>query len=82
MRSGHRYALLLPTLMVPTLMLVFCELAPKIFAAVHAERVALGAAWAYRVLVALSRPGVWLANWAAYGLVRLMIGIAGYGNHH
>jgi len=23
-----------------------------------------------------------LLNWAAYGLVRLMIGIAGYGNHH
>jgi len=70
-RSGHRYALLLPTLIVPTLMLVFCELAPKIFAAVHAERVALGAAWAYRVLVAISRPGVSLANWAAYGLLRI-----------
>jgi Mg2+/Co2+ transporter CorB len=70
-RSGHRYALLLPTLVVPTLMLVFCELAPKIFAAVHADRVALGAAWTYRVLVALSRPGVSLANWAAYGLLRL-----------
>ena len=49
----------------------FCELAPKIFAAVHAERVALGAAWAYRVLVAISRPGVSLANWAAYGLLRI-----------
>ena len=23
-----------------------------------------------------------LLNWAAYGLVRLMIGIAGYGNRH
>ncbi|WP_079436351.1 cardiolipin synthase ClsB [Zoogloea sp. LCSB751] len=23
-----------------------------------------------------------LLNWAAYGLVRLMIGLAGYGNHH
>jgi Mg2+/Co2+ transporter CorB len=70
-RSGHRYALLLPTLVVPTVMLVFCELAPKIFAAVYADRVALGAAWAYRVLVAMSRPGVSLANWAAYGLLRL-----------
>lgn len=70
-RSGHRYALLLPTLVVPTMMLVFCELAPKIFAAVHADRVALGAAWTYRVLVALSRPGVSLANWAAYALLRV-----------
>ncbi len=70
-RSGHRYALVLPTLLLPILMLVFCELAPKIFAAVHADRVALGAAWTYRVLVALSRPGVSLANWAAYGLLKL-----------
>ena len=70
-RSGHRYALLLPTLLVPTLMLVFCELAPKIFAAAHADRVALSAAWTYRVLVALAGPGVSLANWAAYGLLKL-----------
>jgi Mg2+/Co2+ transporter CorB len=52
-------------------MLVFCELAPKIFAAAHADRVALGAAWSYRLLVALARPGVGLANWAAYGLLRV-----------
>jgi Mg2+/Co2+ transporter CorB len=70
-RSGQRYALLLPTLLLPTLMLVFCELAPKIFAAVYADHVALRAAWTYRVLVAVSRPGVSLANWAAYGLLRL-----------
>ncbi|MCU0870678.1 MAG: CNNM domain-containing protein, partial [Burkholderiales bacterium] len=70
-RSGHRYALLLPTLGVPTLMLVFCELAPKIFAAAHADRVALSAARSYRLLVALARPGVGLANSAAYGLLRL-----------
>ena len=77
-RSGHRYALLLPTLLVPTLMLVFCELAPKIFAAVHADRVALGAAWTYRALVMLSRPGVSLANWAAYGLLRIFGVVQGH----
>ncbi|MFM8481590.1 MAG: CNNM domain-containing protein, partial [Gammaproteobacteria bacterium] len=32
-RNGHPYALLLPTVILPTLMLVFCELAPKIYAA-------------------------------------------------
>jgi len=77
-RSGHRYALLLPTLLLPTLMLVFCELAPKIFAAVHADRVALGAAWTYRALVMLSRPGVSLANWAAYGLLRIFGVVQGH----
>ena len=70
-RSGNEYALLLPTILLPTLMLVFCELAPKIYAAVHADSVALGAAWIYRVLVWITRPGVLLANGAAYGFLRL-----------
>ena len=70
-RDGHEYALLLPTLIVPTVMLIFCELAPKIFAAVHADGVALAAAPIYRALVFISRPGVILANWAAYGLLRV-----------
>ena len=39
-------------------MIVFCELAPKIFAAVHAESVALGCAYIYRVLLWVS-PGRW-----------------------
>ena len=76
-RTGHEYALLLPTLIVPTVMLIFCELAPKIFAAVHADGVALAAAPVYRALVFLSRPGVALANWAAYGLLRVFGVVAG-----
>lgn len=71
LRSGQRWALLLPTLGVPILMLVFCVLAPRIFAAAHAERVALGTARACRVLVTIARPGVGLANLAAHGLLRL-----------
>ena len=37
--------------MLTVVMIVFCELAPKIFAATHAERVALGSAYIYRVLL-------------------------------
>ena len=70
-RTGIEWAILFPTLVVPTLMLVVCELAPKIYAALHADRVALTSAWPYRVLVWLTRPGVILANWAAYGFLRL-----------
>ncbi len=77
-RSGNEYALVLPTLVLPTVMLVFCELAPKIYAAVHADSVALGAAWIYRVLVWITRPGVTLANFAAYGFLHLF-GIAKHG---
>jgi len=38
---------------------------------VHADGVALAAAPIYRALVFISRPGVILANWAAYGLLRV-----------
>ena len=70
-RTGNEYALLLPTLVVPTVMLVFCELAPKIYCALHPDQVAVGSAWIYRGLVLVTRPGVLLANWAAYGFLRL-----------
>ncbi len=70
-RADNEYALLLPTLVVPTLMLVFCELAPKIYCALHADSVAMASAWIYRVLVFVTRPGVALANGAAYTLLKL-----------
>jgi Mg2+/Co2+ transporter CorB len=70
-RTGHRYALLFPTLILPTLMLVFCELAPKIYSASRPDGVARFAAPLYRAVVWLARPGVIVANAAAYGFLRL-----------
>jgi Mg2+/Co2+ transporter CorB len=70
-RTNNEWAILFPTVVVPLVMLVVCELAPKIYAALHADSVALASAWPYRVLVWVTRPGVLLANWAAYGFLRL-----------
>ena len=70
-RTDNEWAILFPTVVVPLVMLVVCELAPKIYAALHADSLALASAWPYRVLVWLTRPGVLLANWAAYGFLRL-----------
>ena len=70
-RTSNEWAILFPTVVVPLVMLVVCELAPKIYAALHADSVALASAWPYRVLVWVTRPGVLLANWAAYGFLRL-----------
>ncbi len=42
--------------LLTVVMIVFCELAPKIFAAVHAERVALGSTYIYRVLLWIIGP--------------------------
>lgn len=49
---------------------VFCELAPKIYAAVRPERMALPAAYIYWPLVWISTPLVWVANKLANGFLR------------
>ncbi len=54
---------------------VFCELAPKIYAAVRPERMALPAAYVYWPLVWISKPLVWIANHLANGFLR-MIGVS------
>lgn len=49
---------------------VFCELAPKIYAAVRPERMALPAAYIYWPLIWISTPFVWVANKLANGFLR------------
>ena len=55
----------------PCVVIVFCELAPKIYAASNPEGVALHAAGIYRALVLVARPALWLTNSLAYGFLRL-----------
>jgi Mg2+/Co2+ transporter CorB len=52
--------------------LIFCELAPKIYAAVRPERIALPAVRIYWPLVWISMPVVWVANRLANGFLRLI----------
>lgn len=71
LRAGHPYAL--PVMMgaLTVTMIVFCELAPKIYSAVHAERVALATAHIYRALLWLTFPVLWVTNRLANGFLRL-----------
>ncbi|HMD59007.1 MAG TPA: CNNM domain-containing protein [Steroidobacteraceae bacterium] len=71
LRIGERWALSLVMSSLTVVMIVFCELAPKIYAAVHNEQVALSSAPIYRGLLWLTYPVLWLANKAAYALLRL-----------
>src|SRR5471032_2779006 len=64
-RTGH-------PLVLPLMMIVLTELAPKIFAAVHSESVALGSAYIYLVLLWVSTPVVWVSNHMAQGFLRLI----------
>jgi Mg2+/Co2+ transporter CorB len=82
LRMDHEYAL--PVMMgaLSVVMIVFCELAPKIYCALHSESVALWAAYIYRALAWLTFPLMWLTNHAAYGFLRLFgVRPSGQGAH-
>src|SRR5215469_7384306 len=70
-RTGHRYAVPLVGALLTVVVIVFCELAPKIYAASNPEGVALHAAGIYRVLVLVTRPALWLTSKLAYGFLRI-----------
>jgi Mg2+/Co2+ transporter CorB len=70
-RTGHRYAVPFTVALLTIIVIVFCELAPKIYAASNPEGVALHAARIYRVLVLITRPALWLTNTLAYGFLWL-----------
>jgi Mg2+/Co2+ transporter CorB len=70
-RTGYAYAVPLAVALLTLIVIVFCELAPKIYAASHPEGVALHAAGIYRVLVLVTRPALWLTNTLAYGFLRI-----------
>jgi len=70
-KSGYAYAVPVTEVLLTIIVIVFCELAPKIYAASKPEAVALHAAGIYRVLVLVARPVLWLTNHFAYGFLRL-----------
>jgi Mg2+/Co2+ transporter CorB len=70
-RTGHRYAVPLVGGALTVVMIVFCELAPKIFAATHPEPVALSSSYIYRALVMIAWPLLWVTNKLAYAFLRI-----------
>jgi Mg2+/Co2+ transporter CorB len=71
LRTGERHALSIMMVLLTLVVVVFCELAPKIFAAARAESVALGCALVYRMLLWITWPIIWLANYIARNFLRL-----------
>ncbi len=71
LRVNHPYALTAMMSALTVVIIIFCELAPKIYAALHNESVALSSTYIYRALLWLSTPVVWFSNHAAYGFLRL-----------
>src|SRR6201996_1859831 len=70
-RTGYEWAVPVTGFVLTVVVIVFCELTPKIYSATHPELVALGAARIYKILVIVARPALWLTNKLAYGLLRV-----------
>ena len=64
--------LLLATTGVALLIIVFCEITPKVIGATFPERVALPAAFVLRPLMKAGTPAVWFVNLIAGNLLRLL----------
>ncbi len=73
-RTGRSYAVPAAVVVLTVVMIVFCELAPKIYAAARPDPVALSSARIYRVLVLVARPLIWVTSKAAYGLL-MVVGV-------
>jgi len=71
-RTGQPLALPLMMIVLTVVVVVFCELSPKIFAAVYSESVALNSAYIYLVLLWITSPVVWVTNQVARGFLRLV----------
>jgi len=71
-RTGYAHAIPVTMALLSVFMIVFCELAPKIYAAYKPDPVALSSTYIYTVLVFLATPVTWFTNKAAYGFLRVL----------
>jgi Mg2+/Co2+ transporter CorB len=70
-RLGGDYLVAVGVIALTFIMLIFCEVAPKTFGALHPERLALPAAYIYAPLLLMLYPFVWATNLLANGVLRL-----------
>ena len=70
-RIGGNFLVAVGVVALTFVMLIFCEVAPKTFAALHPERLAIPAAYIYTPLLRLLYPFVWATNLLANGALRL-----------
>jgi Mg2+/Co2+ transporter CorB len=70
-RTGYDHAIPITMAALSVFLIIFCELAPKIYAALRPDPVALSSTYIYTVLVFLATPVTWFTNKTAYGFLRL-----------
>jgi Mg2+/Co2+ transporter CorB len=71
LRVGGEFLVAFGAALLAFVLLIFCEVAPKTFGALHPERLALPAAYIYTPLLLLLYPFVWFTNLLANGVLRM-----------
>jgi Mg2+/Co2+ transporter CorB len=69
-RLGGDYLVAAGVIALTFVMLIFCEVAPKTFGALHPESLAIPAAYVYTLLLGALYPFVWATNLLANGVLR------------
>jgi Mg2+/Co2+ transporter CorB len=72
LRMGGEFLVAFGVVGLTLVLLIFCEVAPKTYGALHPERLALPAAYVYTVLMLPLYPFVWATNLMANGVLRLL----------
>src|SRR6202789_1091358 len=75
LRLGGEFLVAFAAAALILVLLIFCEVAPKTFGALHPERLALPAAYIYTPLLLLLYPFVWATNLLANGVL-LLLGVS------
>jgi Mg2+/Co2+ transporter CorB len=70
-RSDYEHAIPITMAVLPVFMIIFCELTPKIFAALRPDPVAMASTYIYKALVFLAMPITWFTSKTAYGFLAL-----------
>jgi len=72
LRLGGQFMVAAGAVTLTLVLLIFCEVAPKTYGAVHPERLALPAAYIYTPLLLVLYPFVWATNLLANGVLRVL----------
>jgi Mg2+/Co2+ transporter CorB len=71
LRLGGEFFVAFGAALLAFVLLIFCEVAPKTYGALHPERLALPASYIYVPLLFLLYPFVWFTNLLANGVLRV-----------
>jgi Mg2+/Co2+ transporter CorB len=71
LKLGGEFLVAFGAALLAFVLLIFCEVAPKTFGALHPERLALPASYIYTPLLFVLYPFVWFTNLLANGVLRM-----------